>query len=111
MNLTDLTVLQFNLIAIIDAGNHEGVTFEEVKGATRTGDLFQWLSTRFPDDVDMSIYTGDHAANGRDVVKALQVAADVVEGRERKKMGVEHNGICLLAALVTEVIQRREWKA
>ena len=109
MTLVDLTYLQFNLIAIIDAGKHEGVTFNDVKSALATGDLFPWLRKHFPENVDLSFYVGDRATVAQEVTSALRDAAGGVDGRERKKMGVEHNGICLLVALVTEVIQRREW--
>ena len=110
VTLVDLTYLQFNLIAIIDAGKHEGVTFDDVKASLAGGTLISWLQHRFPDECDMSLYRRGLNENGTEVVTALKEAAEGVSGRERKKMGVEHNGICLLAALVTEVIQRREWK-
>ena len=110
MTLVDLTYLQFNLIAVIDAGKHQGVTFDEVKRAIGSGDLFNWLKHRFIGHMDISIYEGDRASVAREINQALEDAADGVSGRERKKMGVENNGVCLLAALVTEVIQRRDWK-
>ena len=110
MTLIDLTYLQFNLIAVIDSGKHEGVTFKEVKAALESGELFDWLKHRFPGEVDVSVYEGERSPVGREIANALEEAAGGVDGRERRKMGVQHNGVCLLAALVTEVIQRRDWK-
>lgn len=109
MTLGDLTVLQFQLIALIDSGKHEGVSLDDVKTVLSQRTLIAWLDQRFPGQFDTSLYTGSRASHGADVVKALDDAAGGINGRERKKLGVEHNGICLLAALVTEAIQSRSW--
>lgn len=109
MTLVDLTFLQFQIIALIDSDQHRGLTFDDVKSALRSGQLFDWLQRKFPEDVDISFYQGDRAAAGAGVQRALLNAADALDGRERKKTGVEHSGLCLLAVLLTEVIQRREW--
>jgi hypothetical protein len=109
MTLVDLTYLQFNVIAIIDANKHVGVTFSDVKSALASGDLFLWLKREFADHIDLSFYEGDRANIALEITHALDEAAGGVDGRERKKMGIEHNGICLLLALLTEVIQRRGW--
>jgi hypothetical protein len=110
MTLVDLTYLQFNLIAVIDAGKHEGISFAEVKGAIRSGDLFQWIKGRFPGNVDMSFYLDSEPPRADEVIAALDAALDGLDGRERKKTGVEHNGVCLLLALTTEAIQQRGWE-
>ncbi|MDR6624835.1 hypothetical protein [Caulobacter segnis] len=107
MTLVDLTYLQFNLIAVIDAGSHQGVSFGDVKAAVRSGNLFAWLEQQFPNDVDMSLY---REGRGRELISALTDALEGLDGRERKKTGVEHNGVCLLLALTTEAIQRKGWE-
>lgn len=107
MTLIDLTYLQFNLIAVIDAGSHDGVSFDEVKSAVRSGKLVAWLDQRFPKDVDMSAY---REGREHEIGAALADALEGLDGRERKKTGVEHNGICLLLALTTEAIQRKGWE-
>ena len=112
MRRSDLTFLQFNLLAVIDSGAHEGVTFEEVKDAIRAGSLFRWMQSRFGDRVDVSLFDPQHRPGiDREVIAALTGALDAIDGREGRKVGITRNGVCLLAALITEAIQQGKMKA
>lgn len=108
MTLVDLTFLQFQLIALIDAGRHQDVTFDDVYGAIDDDDLLGWMRSRFASHIDLSFYEGDRQASGREVQTAISRASEGIRGRERRKTGVEHNGLCLLLAFVTEAIQQRD---
>lgn len=107
MTLVDLTFLQFQVLSLIDADRHKDVTFEEVKKALQAGRLFDWLNTRFHGEVDTSLYRD---AQIKEVTDALNEAAGGLAGRERKKMGIENSGLCLLAGLINEVIQQQQWQ-
>ncbi len=69
MTITHLTVLQFYIIALIDSDRHIGVDPHEVKTTINKGDLFVWLDTRFPNQVDTSLYVDSQAQVGEEVLQ------------------------------------------
>lgn len=108
MTLVDLTFLQFQLIALIDARRHQDVTFDDVYNALDNDELLDWMKRRFTNHIDLSLYMGDRQAAGREVETAISRASEGIRGRESRKTGVEHSGLCLLLALTTEAIQQRD---
>lgn len=107
MTLVDLTFLQFQLIALLDADRHRDVTFDEVYAAIDNADVLGWLKIRFAGHVDLSLYGTSRAG---EVEAALEAASGGLRGRERRKTGVETNGLCLLLAFTTEAIQQGQWE-
>jgi hypothetical protein len=92
----------------VDSGRADGVTIEQVEQHIESGDLFDWLNKEFKGHIDLSIYRGRPSAN--EISQGLQEILGGYAGRERRKWGVENNGICLLVAWVNELIQQRAWK-
>lgn len=94
----------FGLSALIDSGAHEGVTFADVKAHAQKGDLIQWLK---------ALNGGYFASNFMETVPGFEkwyvqeIANNctAMEGRERRKYGVERNGICLLLSYTAELLQ------
>jgi hypothetical protein len=110
MTLNELTYLISVLNQLVDAGHHTGVTLDEVEDRIEYGDLFPWLGKRFADhhiDFHLSIYD---RATLNEIENGLFDICAVNRGRERRKWGIEKNGICLLSSWVSELIQRRAWK-
>ena len=92
LRLTHLTFLIIQLNSVIDGGLHEGVGLAEAKEAIRTGTVFSWLGQRFSGQIDVSIYGAN--SDARDgISKALQDLLGGYDGSERRKWGVENNGI------------------
>ena len=62
------------------------------------------LETRFGREIDLSLY---------DARMRATISADLLalyrgyEGEERRKWGVERNGLCLLIAWVGEIVQQK----
>ena len=108
MTLIDLTFLIIGLNHLVDYGHHEGVTIDEVEDHIERGDLFPWLRKKFDGHIDLSIYEGRPVE--MEITKGLQDILGGYRGRERRKWGVQHNGVCLLIAWVNELVQQRAWK-
>jgi len=110
MNLGFLTFLNLNLIHLIDYGFHDGVTMAEVKQHIQTGDLLDWLAERFDGHIDMSMHRAlHHSDDASELIERLRDLVGGYSGSERRKWGVQHNGICLLATWTNEIIAQRQW--
>ena len=106
MKLNDLTYLILEFNSLIDRDLHENISMDEVKSRIEQGSLFDWLREQFKGEIDLSLYdpekTGEITGKLNDILGGYA-------GSERRKWGVENNGICLLLAWTNELIQRREW--
>jgi hypothetical protein len=108
MTLTDLTFLILNLNSLVDRDLHKGVSLEEAKQHIECGDVLGWLEEKYGVDMDLSIYRDRPSA--KEITEGLRQILGGYSGRERRKWGVENNGICLLIAWVNELVQQRQWK-
>jgi hypothetical protein len=108
MTLVDLTLLITHLNHLVDYDRHKGVSIDEVERHIENGDLFDWLGNKFA--INLGEYTGADRTAGREITAALQNLLGGYRGRERRKWGVEHNGICLLIAWVNELVQQGGWQ-
>jgi hypothetical protein len=86
------------------------VSLDEVKQHIKKGDVLDWLGEKFKGHIDLSPYTPNREAH-RDITRGLQDILGGYDGRERRKWGVQNNGICLLIAWVNELVQQNEWNA
>jgi hypothetical protein len=103
--LVTLTFAGFMINMALDDGKGTDLSFEEVYSGLENGTLLIDLDRKYPETFDFSIYTpGSEREQG--LLEALRGATGGIEGRERRKTGVEHNGLCLLMALVLEAIQQ-----
>lgn len=106
MRLTSLahTVLEVN--ALIDTGKHNDISLAEVKKHIEAGDIFRFIAETGKEDIDLSLIKGDIEA---EITAGLQDILLAHSGNERRKWGVGNNGLCLVVAWVTEMIQQRRW--
>lgn len=82
------TFLGFTFNWLVDMGAHESI--KVVKNKIEEESLFSWLETKYPNDVDFSLFTRE---------QLLQIEKhfyQLTQMDERKKMGITKNGICLL---------------
>jgi hypothetical protein len=108
-SLSSLTFFGFYLTAVLDRGKGQDFTFEEVYRGIENGTLLDDLDRALPDSFDFSIFRA--LPEQRDgLFSALRQAGGGLEGRERRKTGVEHSGIALLLAFILEAIQSHSWK-
>jgi hypothetical protein len=60
--------------------------------------LFNWLGERFSGRTDFSLLNAT-PESAEAIMERLQALLDCYGGGERRRWGVEHNGICLLSDL------------
>jgi hypothetical protein len=105
--LTSLTFVGFNLTAALDHGHAASVTFEDVYRGLENGTLFEDLNEKLPGVFDFSLFR--EGPQRERLLEVLQQAAGGLEGRERRKTGVENSGLALLVAFIFEAIQAHYW--
>lgn len=104
INLTH-TLLEIN--AAIDTGKYSSISLADIRDHIHQGDIFQYIKTTVGDDIDLSLIIGERS---NEITAELQNVGNVLFGQERRKLGVENSGLCLLAGLIIELIQQRHWK-
>lgn len=103
MKIVYLTLLILELNAAIDAG--EKADWKETQKHIEAGDVFSWLKTKYF-SMDLSFYSGDSAHVAEEISREWQEIYGGYAGSERKKWGVENNGLNLLLAWTNEIIQQ-----
>jgi|GEM_PF-1290903 len=92
------TFLGFYLNSLVD----EGETLEqETHQKIRSRTLFPWLMDKYGDRLDISLFSPENLNSIESFFEDLSVATN-----ESRKMGIEHNGLCLLVAYCLEAAQR-----
>jgi hypothetical protein len=108
VTLVDICFLQFGLSACIDSRSDEGISLEVIKEALKRDNFFEWMKSRnLP---GCSIFIGDRDDGGRVLTQMLRDEDNSFESRERRKLGVEKNGICYLLSLTIELVQSLQWQ-
>ncbi len=102
VNLINLCSLILNLNAAIDAG--ETATLEEAKAHISQGDVFDWLRLTYK--LDVGLLQDPDQRDGLEIVRGLQEICGGYSGQERRKWGIENNGLALLLAWSNELIQQ-----
>jgi len=108
MRLTTLTFIILELNALIDTGKHNNLSLGEIKRHMESGDVFRFVSDIGKDNIDLSLLK-DRADEEAEIVAQLQDMVNAFAGNERRKWGVENNGLCLLLAWINEMVQLRRW--
>ena len=106
--LSSLAFIGFQINAAIDDGYADKITFEQVYKGLEDENLFELLNRELPHTFDFSLFPKGNDQTYK-LYKALQWAASGLEGRERRKTGVEKSGLTLLIAFILECMQHRAW--
>ncbi|KGR89080.1 hypothetical protein [Lysinibacillus boronitolerans] len=79
---------------------------QEVNKHIENKDVLEWLEKEFPSGsdiiVDFSMFKDSHRAWIHEELYSLLVG---YEGQERRKWGIENNGLCLLISWSIEVVR------
>jgi hypothetical protein len=109
LRLSSLSYLAHEVNAAIDAGRGLDMAFDEVYDAVDQGRVIEFLTERLGETVDLSLLNpGDEQE--RALAPVLQDVAASLRGRERRKTGVERNGLCLIMTFCLGAIQARFWE-
>jgi len=96
------TQLGFAISGLLDDG--ESLDAEQARQYIKDGSLFTWLSRRYDGAIDLSLY---EAADKADVLERFLAILETTDSR--RKFGVGHNGLALLAACCFEVLQQMHY--
>ncbi len=107
MRLNQLTYFVNEINAAIDTGKYRDISIKEVEDHIEREDLIPYLRDRLGEDVDLSLLTPEVSEELNS--KLLGIFGGYY-GQERRKWGVENNGLCLLIAWSTEIIQQKAWE-
>ena len=103
LRLSTLSYAAFNLTAAIDEGHIHKITFDELYREIENGNLINFLKDRL-NDCDWSLL-GPESDQGPAFVEALQRLPNVLRGNERRKLGIQYSGVCLLLSFCIELMQ------
>jgi hypothetical protein len=106
--LSSLTLIGFMVNAAIDQGKGAQVSFNDIYQGLEKGTLFQDLSEKVPGAFDFSLFP-QGSEKEKELLEVIGQVAGGLEGRERRKTGVEKSGLNLLIAFIFQVIQQEEW--
>ncbi|KAA5544849.1 hypothetical protein [Adhaeribacter rhizoryzae] len=95
------TFLGFYFNSLVDSG--EFLDIKETHSKIQNKELFNWLKAKYSDRLDISLFNKEQLNEIEDFFESLSIATD-----EKRKMGIEKNGLCLLVAYCIEAAQREE---
>jgi hypothetical protein len=95
-----LTHLIFRLNAAIDSGKHDAISLEEVISEIRSGSILDFLEQRLAEPLSL-LPTSARV----ELVEALQ-RFELTTRFARRKFGVQNRGLCLLIALLTQLVRQ-----
>ncbi len=96
-----ITFFVFQVNSLLDSG--ETLDFKEAREISEEGNIVDFLAEKFKGKIDLSIITDDFKEAFNE--KMSDISSGFF-GSERKKMGTENNGLCLLVGYATEMIQQ-----
>lgn len=106
--LSSLAFIGFSINMALEKGYANTMSFADVYKSLENKTLLEDLDIKIPDFFDFSLYSSDSEEN-RYLNEVLAYVAGGLEGRERRKVGIENSGLHLLLAYVLEAIQQKYW--
>jgi hypothetical protein len=112
MNHHALTLMILELNRMLDSGDFDAITVDEVLAHIDRGDILQWLKTRITEDFGSDLFedpSTPYKGFEQFWVKHLQSLLDTSDLARR--WGVKNRGLCVLIAWTNEIIQQGSgWK-
>jgi len=105
MKLVELTSIVLAVNAAIDS-HPTVVPIQDARDHIERGDVLDWLSASF--DADVS-FVSSRPKSVEEYSRRLRDLLGAYEGGERRKWGIENNGLNLILAWTNELIQQRDW--
>lgn len=106
--LSTLGFLGFSLNMALEKGYANAMSFDDIYNSVKNKTLLEDLEDKIPDFFDFSLYPSGSEQN-QYLNEVLDCIAGGLEGRERKKVGIEKSGLHLLLACVLEAMQQKDW--
>jgi len=99
-----VTMFLFEMNVLLDSEEtRDSLKFNEARDNVESGNVVDFIRERYKGKIDLSLFQDEfkEAFNG----KMADIAGGFY-GSERKKVGVVTNGLCLLIAYATELVQQ-----
>ncbi len=97
----------FGISALLDDGRLDDLTFDDVKRHAELGSLIEFLKEKGGGYFASNLF--DMTPNFRKwYSKMIADNCWAMDGRERRKYGLENRGVCLLISYTAEIIQTSE---
>ncbi len=108
IKLTALTLIILELNHLIDSGKYNQITIEEVHRVIEQKRIIPFLKEATKGDSDFSVYgtDGPYVNFVEYYHEQMYQIYGCYAGNERRKWGVENQGLCLLLAWTNEIIQQ-----
>jgi hypothetical protein len=108
MKVSALTLLVLHINSLIDSGKYSDITIEDIHKAIEGKRVLRFLKERAGSDVDLSIHLDSKAYGDFESYYETQLENIYggYAGQERRKLGVENSGLCLVLAWTNEIIQQ-----
>ena len=103
----NLTNVIFVLSSIADSGTNDDISIDEAKQHIEAGDLWDYIGKIGGKGyLSYEILSEPHWAEFRAwYLEGMQSQKRSMDGRERRKYGIENRGLCLLISYTAEIIQ------
>jgi hypothetical protein len=107
MKLTAITLLILQINSAIDSGKYQSISIRDIHSAIKNRRLLRFLKDSCNQHIDLSIHLsniyGDFETFYEEAIGRIYEA---YAGDERRKWGVENQGLCLVLAWTNELIQQ-----
>lgn len=107
ITLVNLTYIAFELNSAIDSGKYKNISIEEIKEQADKGKAFNYVIDKTKEDTDFSLLDEVKINSINTMWQDIYLA---LPNQERRKFGVENNGLSLLLAWTIELIQQKVWE-
>lgn len=106
---SSLAMVIFSLSHMLDTGEHDAITLEQVKRHARAGSLIAFLKECNGGSFAQGLFDV-RIEFGRWWEEQIAENCDAMDGSERRKYGIEKRGLCLLISYTAEIIQHGDLK-
>jgi hypothetical protein len=107
MKVSDLTLLILQINAAIDSGECPAISIGDVRAAIEDRSLLKSLQDKCGKKIDLSLHLSGGIRGFEEAYEeAIGRIYDAYAGDERRKWGVQNQGLCLALAWTNEIIQQ-----
>ena len=106
--LSALAYLGFSINIALEKGYADAISFDDIYTSLNNKTLLEDLEIKIPNCFDFSSDPKDSEQN-QYLNEVLDYIAGGLQGRERRKVGIEKSGLNLLLAYILEAMQQKYW--
>jgi hypothetical protein len=107
MKVSLLTLLILQINAAVDSGQCTVISIADVHAAIEQRALLKFLASKCGKNIDLSLHLSDGISGFEAAYEeAIGRIYDGYAGDERRRWGVQNQGLCLVLAWTNEIIQQ-----